>query len=185
MLPDIERYWHHVDHLDMADADKHDLINIVFKAMQSHVDRAFGVDPVQVALGKNHADCARASEDVIDLSKDEYCASDLSKTFNDKKGTNAPLAKQNLYRRSSTAAYRQKNRPKKDMGLRAKKAAAEIMPWRKAIRWRPSSRMTSQAASISWNALGCARCSASSTRSRIRHSRRVRPWTISLAIMES
>lgn len=87
MLSDYERYWHHVDHLDMADADKHDLINIVFQAMQSHVDRAFGDDPVQVALGEHNAERARASEDVIDLSKDEYCTSDLSQTFNDKKGT--------------------------------------------------------------------------------------------------
>ena len=88
MLPDHERYWHHVAHLDMADADKHDLIHIVFQAMQSHVDRAFGDDPVQVALGQNSSKGACASEDVIDLSKGEYCTSNLSQTFNDKKGAN-------------------------------------------------------------------------------------------------
>ena len=90
MLPDYERYWHHVDHLDMADANKHVLINIVFQAMQNHVDRAFGDDPVQVALNEHSAERARASEDVIELSKDEYHASDLSQTFNDKKGTHKP-----------------------------------------------------------------------------------------------
>ncbi|MEL6118141.1 MAG: hypothetical protein AAFR49_00530 [Pseudomonadota bacterium] len=87
MLPDPERYWHHVAHLDMTDARKIDIINTVFQAMQSQVDRAFGDDPVQLAVAASCAKRASHSSDVIDLSKDDYCTSDLSQTFNDKKGT--------------------------------------------------------------------------------------------------
>ena len=89
MLPDPERYWHHVAHLDMTDARKIDFINTVFQAMQSQVDRAFGDDPVQLAVAASDAKCALSASDVIDLSKDDYSASGVSQTFNDKKGTNA------------------------------------------------------------------------------------------------
>lgn len=86
MLPDPKRYWHHVEHFDMNDAEKTELINMVFCAMQSGVDRAFGDDPVQMALADNGSEIASSKHDVIDLSKDDYSASDLSQTFNDKKG---------------------------------------------------------------------------------------------------
>ena len=88
MLPDQERYWHHVAHLDMSDAHKIDIINTVFQAMQSQVDRAFGDDPVQVAVAARGTKRALPAPDVIDLSKGDYSASDLSQSFNDKNGTN-------------------------------------------------------------------------------------------------
>jgi len=86
MLPDPARYWHHVAHLDMADAQKTELINIVFRAMQSEVDRAFGHDPVQVVMATKRGKDALPAPDVIDLSMDDYHVTELSQTFNDKKG---------------------------------------------------------------------------------------------------
>lgn len=87
MLPDPKRYWHHVAHLDMTDAQKIEIINIVHRAMQSGVDLAFGDDPTQLALADNSAKRASSTDDVLDLPKGEYCDASLTKTFNNKKGT--------------------------------------------------------------------------------------------------
>jgi hypothetical protein len=50
MLVDVEKYRHHVQSIDLPQDRKDELIHIVFAVMQSFVDRAFGVHPVQLCL---------------------------------------------------------------------------------------------------------------------------------------
>lgn len=49
---DLEKYRRHVAHLDMPEERKTELLRAVWHIMQSFVDRAFGRDPVQQALGQ-------------------------------------------------------------------------------------------------------------------------------------
>lgn len=86
MLPIHKRYWHHVDHLDVSDARKIEIINTVHRAMQCGVDLAHGSDPTQLALANGGSKRASSASDVIDLPKGEYCDAILTQTFNDKKG---------------------------------------------------------------------------------------------------
>lgn len=54
---DPERYRRHIDHLDMPDDSKADLLRAVWQIMQSFVDRAFGDDPAQLAIkARAHVD---------------------------------------------------------------------------------------------------------------------------------
>ena len=87
LLPDLSRYWHHVDHLDMSDAEKIELINMVFRTMQNGVDRAFRADPVHLAITDRTGKRARHDPSVIDLPSDGYREVNLTQTFNHKKGT--------------------------------------------------------------------------------------------------
>ena len=45
--PDLDKYRRHVDHFDLTEAQKTDLLLAVWRIMQSFVDSAFGDDPVQ------------------------------------------------------------------------------------------------------------------------------------------
>lgn len=47
LAPDLDRYRRHVEHFDLSEAQKTDLLHAVWRIMQSFVDRAFGDDPVQ------------------------------------------------------------------------------------------------------------------------------------------
>lgn len=47
--PDLSKYRPYVDHFDLTDAQKDDLLLTVWRIMQSFVDRAFGDDSVQQA----------------------------------------------------------------------------------------------------------------------------------------
>lgn len=44
---DLVRYWHHLADLDLSDDEKTELLMALWLIMQSFVDRAFGLDPVQ------------------------------------------------------------------------------------------------------------------------------------------
>lgn len=44
---DLSRYRRHVEHLDLPDAQKDELLLALWRIMESFVDRAFGDDPVQ------------------------------------------------------------------------------------------------------------------------------------------
>lgn len=46
---DLGRYWSYVEHLDVPDARKAELLEAVWRIMRSFVDRAFGDDPAQLA----------------------------------------------------------------------------------------------------------------------------------------
>lgn len=50
MTPDIEKYRKYVDQFDLPEDHKIALIHIVWRIMESFVDRAFGDDPVQHCL---------------------------------------------------------------------------------------------------------------------------------------
>ncbi len=52
MLVDVEKYRRHVQSIDLPQDRKDELIHIVFAMMQSFVDKAFGVHPVQLGLPK-------------------------------------------------------------------------------------------------------------------------------------
>ena len=52
MLVDVEKYRRHVQSIDLPQDRKDELIHIVFAIMQSFVDKAFGVHPVQLGLPK-------------------------------------------------------------------------------------------------------------------------------------
>lgn len=45
--PDIEKYRPFVERFDLDEAQKEELIHTVWVIMESFVDRAFGLDPVQ------------------------------------------------------------------------------------------------------------------------------------------
>lgn len=47
---DLSRYRRHVDHLDLPEERKAELLRAVWHIMGSFVDRAFGDDPAQLAL---------------------------------------------------------------------------------------------------------------------------------------
>ncbi len=49
MSDDMNRYRHHVDHLDLPDERKVELLRSVWQIMRSFVDRAFGEDASQLA----------------------------------------------------------------------------------------------------------------------------------------
>lgn len=49
---DLEKYRRHVAHLDMPEERKTELLRAIWNIMQNFVDRAFGDDPVQQALGR-------------------------------------------------------------------------------------------------------------------------------------
>lgn len=85
----LDRYRSHVDHFDLSEKAKAELLMALWHMMGSFVDRAFGDDPVQLSQkdGGNFASI-RESQDsaVLDSGGDaERCAkSELSGTFSRK-----------------------------------------------------------------------------------------------------
>lgn len=57
MQPDYEDYWADLDGYDLSDEEKRQLIHTLWTMMESFVDSAFGVHPVQQATK------ARAAKD--------------------------------------------------------------------------------------------------------------------------
>lgn len=51
MLVDVEKYRCHVQSIDLPQDRKDELIHTIYTILQSFVDRAFGVHPVQLSLG--------------------------------------------------------------------------------------------------------------------------------------
>ncbi|WP_149541219.1 hypothetical protein [Siccirubricoccus phaeus] len=87
----LRRYRQHVDHLDLSEARKTELLSAVWQIMRSFVDRAFGEDAVQLA--RNPVDGARAAregtdEDVIELEPISRSddGGDLAPVLNDRGG---------------------------------------------------------------------------------------------------
>ena len=76
MQLDIEKYRPYVDHFDLSDEHKIELIHIVSRIMQSFVERAFGKSPEQALLG---TDFQSASDPAI-IALDCF---DIPTTFND------------------------------------------------------------------------------------------------------
>ena len=51
MFIDVEKYRHHVQSIDLPQDRKDELIHTIYAILQSFVDRAFGMHPVQLSLG--------------------------------------------------------------------------------------------------------------------------------------
>jgi hypothetical protein len=58
-----DTYSHHVAHFDMPDDKKAELLFAVWQIMRSFVDRAFGDDPVQLAVKARHVDALDAKDE--------------------------------------------------------------------------------------------------------------------------
>lgn len=84
MLPDLAKYRTHVDHYDMTDAQKNDLIHSVYRMFENAVARAFGDDPTQLSGAQLGSKDAPDIGDVITLAPSDY--QNLNKTFNTAKG---------------------------------------------------------------------------------------------------
>ncbi len=47
MILDFEKYRQYVDHFDISEEDKRQLVESIWRIMESFVDQAFGLHPVQ------------------------------------------------------------------------------------------------------------------------------------------
>lgn len=84
MPPDLARYRRHVDHYDMTDVQKNDLIHSVYCMLENAVARAFGDDPTQLSGAQVGSKDAPEFGDMITLDPSDY--QNLNKTFNTAKG---------------------------------------------------------------------------------------------------
>lgn len=66
MPPDIEKYRRYVDGFDLSEERKVELIHTVWAIMESFVDRAFGLHPVQLCRSASPAGDSNAAADQID-----------------------------------------------------------------------------------------------------------------------
>jgi hypothetical protein len=64
--PELARYRRHVDHFDLPEAKKDELLRTIWQMMKSFVDRAFGDDPVQHSL--RHVDDRKETREADSLS---------------------------------------------------------------------------------------------------------------------
>ena len=53
-MPDIERYRSYVDRINATQAEKDEVIRIVWRIMEDFADRSFGVHPVQQCQQISH-----------------------------------------------------------------------------------------------------------------------------------
>jgi len=75
---------HLVEGFDLPVEKQDALIHTVWRIMESAVDRAWNIDPVQMATAEQARKSAMDSGPMIELEVSEYRA--LSMTFNEKKG---------------------------------------------------------------------------------------------------
>ena len=66
MPPNIEKYRRFVDGYDLDEAQKVELIHNVWAIMESFVDRAFGLHPVQLLPGRAPAADSAGTADQVD-----------------------------------------------------------------------------------------------------------------------
>ena len=81
MPPDIEKYRRYVDHFDISEEKKIDLIHTVWRMMQSFVDRAFGIDSTQYATQEKALENRNKAKKLIQYSHQPEQNNTLSKTF--------------------------------------------------------------------------------------------------------
>lgn len=67
---DLSRYRRHVDHLDLPDEKKDEMLRVLWTIAQSFVDRAFGLDPVQQVSGSLSGPAEHASAPALPPSGD-------------------------------------------------------------------------------------------------------------------
>lgn len=86
MPPCIDRYRKHVDHFDLSDHQKTELIHIVYHMMENFVERAFGDDDVQKCIEGRASERAIIENHVISSEQSASDTNSLSTHFNTKKG---------------------------------------------------------------------------------------------------
>ncbi len=82
MPPDFDTYRRHLDGFDLSDEQKVELMQTVWRIMESFVDRAFGIDGVQLVLPREPPKRAASPEIVLEFDE-------ISKTFNRIAGADA------------------------------------------------------------------------------------------------
>lgn len=65
MTPDIEKYRHHIAHLELDEQAETELIHTVWNMIQNGFDRALGDDPVQLCLEQKSEKVGSESQPVI------------------------------------------------------------------------------------------------------------------------
>lgn len=89
MIPDFEKYRCYVDHFDLTEEGKRELILTVYAFMENSIDRALGTDSTQLVMIQQDGGISKRAIDsgtVVDLSKDEYHKLDLTMVFQREKG---------------------------------------------------------------------------------------------------
>lgn len=81
MPPDIEKYRKHVDRFDLSEDQKIELIHMVWRIMESFVDRAFGLDPVQQVTAAHGSKDALEGPRVLEFQKNLQPCEALQRTF--------------------------------------------------------------------------------------------------------
>ncbi len=88
MSANFEKYRPFVDHFDLNECGKQELVKNVWAIMENAIDRALDSDPSQTAMAdairgvdENVTKRALDSGTVVDLSKDEYHTLELTKIF--------------------------------------------------------------------------------------------------------
>ena len=87
-FPDIDKYRAHVNHFDLSEEQKTELLRDLWRIMEGFVDQAFGLDPVQTLLDRE-AKVARKGGNLIELT-----ASPLQEEFNNCRAP-APILPEN------------------------------------------------------------------------------------------
>jgi uncharacterized protein (UPF0335 family) len=67
MQPDIEKYRQYIDKFDLSESEKIELIQTLWKIMESFVDRAFDVDSTSVAISARNSRHALQSPSMLEL----------------------------------------------------------------------------------------------------------------------
>lgn len=92
-FPDLDKYRRHVDHFDLSEHQKTELLRAIWLIMQSFVDRAFGDDPAQQYRGRVDGIVTAdeiAGGPVIELQAEKSVSpdhTDLSSAFGDHAGS--------------------------------------------------------------------------------------------------
>lgn len=68
MTLDYDRYLAHLDEFDLPEPRKRELIGIVFGVMESFIDTAFGVHPVQTAMEIGARGISKSDETIVGLN---------------------------------------------------------------------------------------------------------------------
>ncbi len=70
MTLDFEKYRHYVDHFDISEEDKRALAESIWKIMESFVDQAFGLHPIQQCEERTKT-ILQDSSDILDSNISE------------------------------------------------------------------------------------------------------------------
>ena len=73
-LQDITPYRKFVDGFDLTEEQKVELIHTVWNMMESFVDRAFGLHPLQLCVNHQHVGDSHTPPERVPLSVEQQCS---------------------------------------------------------------------------------------------------------------